>query len=57
MKIVVDYTYESMGEIENALKRSDEDDYDDDVKLSNPKDSEGDDFIKLELDLQGNYQS
>lgn len=52
MKIVVDYTYESMGEIENALKRSDEDDYDDDVKLSNPKDSEGDDFIKLELDLQ-----
>ena len=52
MKIVVDYTYESMGEIENALQRSDEDDYDDDVKLSNPKDSEGDDFIKLELDLQ-----
>ena len=47
MKIVVDYTYESMGEIENALQRSDEDDYDDDEFYEQEREEKKIDFTGM----------
>jgi hypothetical protein len=54
MKIVVHHTYDSVKDLQSMFTNPDDDDFDEDLKIDNNEenDSEGDDLIKLEDDLE-----